>query len=58
MNAQITRRQLLKSGGGVVLASFALPRSLRTLLDTAPTATAGALAAAWMRCPQGRWICS
>jgi phospholipase C len=37
MDAQITRRQLLTSGGAVVLASFALPKSLRSLLDAAPT---------------------
>jgi hypothetical protein len=40
MDTQITRRQLLKSGGGVVLASFALPKSLRTLLDYAPASSA------------------
>ena len=32
----VTRRQLLASGGAAVLASFALPKNLRTLLDPAP----------------------
>ncbi len=36
MEQQVTRRQLLASGGAVVLASFALPKSLRVLLDAAP----------------------
>jgi phospholipase C len=35
IDRQITRRQLLKSGGGVALASFALPKSLRPILDAA-----------------------
>jgi phospholipase C len=35
MEPQITRRQLLKSGGAVVLASFALPKSLQALVDAA-----------------------
>jgi phospholipase C len=39
-NWQITRRQLLASGGGLVLASFALPKSLRSLLADAPTSAA------------------
>src|SRR6202142_1877989 len=37
MDMQVTRRQLLASGGAAVLASFALPKSLRALLDAAPT---------------------
>jgi phospholipase C len=40
MEPQITRRQLLKSGGAVVVASFALPKSLRVLLESAPTSPA------------------
>jgi phospholipase C len=38
MAMQVTRRQLLASGGAAVLASFALPKNLRTLLEAAPTA--------------------
>jgi phospholipase C len=37
MTMQVTRRQLLASGGAAVLASFALPKNLRTLLERAPT---------------------
>ena len=33
MAMQVTRRQLLASSGGVVLASFALPKNVRKLLD-------------------------
>jgi phospholipase C len=33
MPMQLTRRQLLKSGGAVALASFALPKNLRTVLE-------------------------
>ena len=40
MATQITRRQLLASGGAVVLASFALPKNLRKLLEYAPTSPA------------------
>jgi phospholipase C len=36
MDIPVTRRQLLMSGGAAVLASFALPKSLRALLDSAP----------------------
>jgi phospholipase C len=36
LSIQVTRRQLLTSGGGMVLASFALPPSLRQLIDRAP----------------------
>jgi phospholipase C len=36
MNMQITRRQLLASSGAAVLASFALPKNLRTVLGAAP----------------------
>jgi phospholipase C len=37
MDMQFTRRQLLASSGAVVLASFALPKNLRTVLEAAPT---------------------
>ena len=37
MATQVTRRQLLASGGAVVLASFALPKNLRKLLEYAPS---------------------
>jgi phospholipase C len=37
MDMQVTRRQLLASSGAVVLASFALPKNLRALLETDPT---------------------
>ena len=40
MAMEITRRQLLASGGAVVLASFALPKNLRKLLEFAPTSPA------------------
>jgi phospholipase C len=40
MATQITRRQLLASGGAVVLASFALPKNLRKLLEYAPSSPA------------------
>jgi phospholipase C len=36
MDMQVTRRQLLASSGAVVLASFALPKNLRALLETSP----------------------
>ena len=44
MDMQVTRRQLLASSGAVVLASFALPKNLRTLLQAAP-ASPGSLQA-------------
>jgi phospholipase C len=37
MPTHLTRRQLLKSGGAVVLGSFALPKNLRTILEADPT---------------------
>jgi hypothetical protein len=40
MTVQITRRQLLASGGAMVLASFALPKNLRKLLESAPVSPA------------------
>jgi phospholipase C len=46
MTMQVTRRQLLKSGGAVVLASFALPKNLRTLLDAGPISPGAARARA------------
>jgi phospholipase C len=42
MSMQFTRRQLLKSGGAVVLASFALPNNVRKVLD-ADTVSPGSL---------------
>src|ERR1700744_3641742 len=41
MTLEVSRRQLLASAGGVVLASFALPPSLRRVLGDAPAALAG-----------------
>ena len=38
MAIEVTRRQLMASAGGAVLASFALPPSLRKVLDGAPAA--------------------
>ncbi|MGH9303112.1 MAG: phospholipase C, partial [Acidimicrobiales bacterium] len=40
MPVQVTRRQLLASGGAMVLASFALPKELRKILDAAPSSPA------------------
>ena len=37
MSMNLTRRQLLASGGATVLASFALPKNVRLLLDAAPS---------------------
>ena len=39
---EVSRRQLLASAGGVVLASFALPDSLRKILGDRPAALTGA----------------
>jgi phospholipase C len=36
MTIEVTRRQLMMSAGGMVLASFALPSNLRKLIDNAP----------------------
>ena len=36
MTIQVSRRQLMASAGGMVLASFALPPSLRKVIDDAP----------------------
>jgi phospholipase C len=41
MTIEVSRRQLMGSMGGMVLASFALPRNLRKVLDGAPTALTG-----------------
>src|SRR3984957_549222 len=38
MGIEVTRRQLMASAGAAVLASFALPPSLRKVLDGAPAA--------------------
>ncbi len=38
MTIEVSRRQLLASAGGMVLASFALPSSLRKILDGVPPA--------------------
>ncbi len=38
MTIEVSRRQLLASAGGTVLASFALPPSLRKIIDGAPPA--------------------
>jgi phospholipase C len=35
---EVSRRQLMASAGGMVLASFALPSNLRKIIDGAPTA--------------------
>jgi phospholipase C len=42
---EISRRQLMASAGGMVLASFALPPSLRKIIDGAPTARLSAMRA-------------
>jgi phospholipase C len=42
MTIEVSRRQLLASAGGAVLASFALPPSLRKVLGDTPAALAGA----------------
>jgi phospholipase C len=42
MTIEVTRRQLMASAGGMVLASFALPPSLRKILDGAPASLTGA----------------
>jgi len=39
---EVSRRQLLASAGGAVLASFALPASLRKIIGDTPAALAGA----------------
>lgn len=41
MTIEVSRRQLLASAGGMVLASFALPPSLRKLIDGAAPAAPG-----------------
>ena len=41
MTIEVSRRQLMASAGGMVLASFALPSSLRKILAGAPPATPG-----------------
>ncbi len=38
MAIEVSRRQLLASAGGMVLASFALPSNLRKIIDGAPSA--------------------
>src|SRR5580658_6709270 len=43
MPIEVTRRQLMRSAGGVVLGSFALPSNLRKIIDGAPPARAAAL---------------
>jgi phospholipase C len=48
---QVSRRQLMTSAGGMVLASFALPSSLRKLIDDAP---ASLLSAARASAPLGQ----
>ncbi|HEY4703801.1 MAG TPA: alkaline phosphatase family protein, partial [Streptosporangiaceae bacterium] len=42
MSLEVSRRQLLTSAGGVALASFALPPSLRKIIGDTPAALAGA----------------
>jgi phospholipase C len=42
MTIEVSRRQLMASAGGMVLASFALPPSLRKVLEDAPAALTGA----------------
>jgi phospholipase C len=42
MTIEVSRRQLMASAGGMVLASFALPPSLRKVLDSAPASLLGA----------------
>jgi phospholipase C len=37
MTIEVTRRQLMMSAGGMVLASFALPSNLRKIIDNAPS---------------------
>ena len=41
MSLEVSRRQLLASAGGVALASFALPPSLRKIIGDTPAALAG-----------------
>jgi phospholipase C len=43
---EVSRRQMLASAGGMVLASFALPSNLRKLIDSAPAARLSARATA------------
>jgi phospholipase C len=38
MTIEVSRRQLMTSAGGIVLASFALPSSLRKIIEGAPAA--------------------
>ena len=38
MTIELSRRQLMASAGGMVLASFALPSNLRKIIDSAPPA--------------------
>ena len=45
MTIELTRRQLLASAGGMVLASFALPPSLRKILEAAPASETQAVGA-------------
>ena len=42
MTIEVSRRQLMASAGGMVLASFALPSGLRKILDDAAPAPRGA----------------
>jgi phospholipase C len=42
VTVQVSRRQLMASAGGIVLASFALPPSLRKILDGRPASMLGA----------------
>jgi phospholipase C len=37
MTIEVTRRQLMQSAGGMVLASFALPSNLRKIIENAPS---------------------
>jgi phospholipase C len=46
MAIEVTRRQLMASAGGMVLASFALPSSLRKVLDAAPASLSSARSSA------------
>ena len=41
MTIEVSRRQLMASAGGMVLASFALPSSLRKIIAGAPPAAPG-----------------
>jgi phospholipase C len=41
MAIEVSRRQLMASAGGIVLASFALPSNLRRVLESAPASLLG-----------------